>query len=108
MYASQLFSAGISLGYVSRQLGHAKPTVTADHYAKWVGGDDYIEPQRLEDGEVPADLLARISPEIAHRWLTPDNRSAESEGENARRFGGLAGSGGQTRTADLRLMKPPL
>jgi len=34
--------------------------VTAQHYAKWTGGDAYIEPDRLALGEVPADLLARF------------------------------------------------
>ena len=35
-FASQLLTCGVQLGYVSRQLGHSKPTVTADHYAKWL------------------------------------------------------------------------
>ena len=60
-YASQLLTAGIQLGYVSAQLGHADVGITARHYAKWVGGDVYREPMRLELGEVPADLLARLS-----------------------------------------------
>jgi integrase len=62
-YASQLLTCGVQLGYVSRQLGHSKPTVTADHYAKWCGGDDYRDPLAPRDGELPADLLARIPAE---------------------------------------------
>ena len=62
-YASQLLTCGVQLGYVSRQLGHSKPTVTADHYAKWCGGDDYRNPLAPRDGELPADLLARIPAE---------------------------------------------
>jgi len=66
-YASQLFSAGVQLGYVSRQLGHAEPTTTARHYAKWVGSEDdhYRPPVPLLEGEVPADLLARLAPDVA-------------------------------------------
>jgi hypothetical protein len=69
-FASQLVSAGIPLHYVSRQLGHSTTGVTEAHYAKWIPGegDLYVEPIRLDDGEVPADLLARLrahSPQIS-------------------------------------------
>ena len=37
-FASQLITAGIQLGYVSKQLGHADLQVTAQHYARWCGG----------------------------------------------------------------------
>ena len=60
-FASQLLTAGVQLGYVSAQLGHADVAVTARHYAKWVGGDIYREPMMLESGEVPADYLARLA-----------------------------------------------
>ena len=44
------------------QLGHADLSVTAKHYARWCGADDeYREPMHLRDGEIPADLLARIA-----------------------------------------------
>ena len=59
-FASQLLTSGVSLGYVSKQLGHADVAVTAKHYARWAGGDFYREPMVLEPGEVPADLLARL------------------------------------------------
>ena len=58
-FASQLLTCGISLGYVSQQLGHADVAVTAKHYAKWCGGQ-YRAPLALELGEVPADLLGRL------------------------------------------------
>jgi integrase len=61
-FASHLLTAGIPLGYISRQLGHADTAVTARHYARWVG-DEYERPPQLEEGDVPADLLARISEE---------------------------------------------
>ena len=60
-FASQLLSNGIQLVYVQRQLGHSTPQVTARHYAKWCGGDEYEEPIRLRPNEIPADLLARLS-----------------------------------------------
>ena len=83
-YASQLFSAGVQLGYVSRQLGHARPTVTADHYARWIEGDEYREPMALEPGEVPADLLARLSEncsQFAHTTHPGVNPAAEASPE---------------------------
>jgi hypothetical protein len=61
IFASQLLTSGVSLGYVSKQLGHADVAVTARHYSKWAGGDAYREPIALRAGEVPADLLARLA-----------------------------------------------
>ncbi len=60
-FASQLLTAGIQLGYVSRQLGHSDVSVTARHYARWAGGDAYRSPLEVGDDEVPADLLARLA-----------------------------------------------
>jgi integrase len=59
-FASQLLTAGVQLGYVSEQLGHSDVSVTARHYARWVEGSDYRRPLEVREGEVPADLLARI------------------------------------------------
>ncbi len=59
-FASQLLTAGVQLGYVSSQLGHADVGVTARHYARWCGGDSYREPIRLEPGELPCDVLAKL------------------------------------------------
>jgi integrase len=41
-FASQLLTSGVSLGYVSKQLGHADVAVTARHYARRAGGDSYL------------------------------------------------------------------
>lgn len=60
-YASQLLTCSVSLGYVSAQLGHSDVAVTAQHSARWAGGNEYREPFRLEPGEVPADFLARLT-----------------------------------------------
>jgi hypothetical protein len=68
-FASQLLTAGVQLGYASRQLGHADVSVTARHYAKWAGGDAYRQPLEVGEGEVPADLLSRLaakSPQSPH------------------------------------------
>ena len=59
-FASQLLTAGVQLGYVSSQLGHADVAVTARHYARWIEGDRYRQPMVMEGDEVPADLLARL------------------------------------------------
>jgi integrase len=41
-FASLLLSCNVPLLYVSKQLGHAKPTTTLDHYAKWLpSGEQY-------------------------------------------------------------------
>jgi integrase len=59
-FASQLLTAGVQLGYVSRQLGHSDVSVTARHYARWAGGDAYRSPLEVREDEVPADLLFRL------------------------------------------------
>ena len=51
--------------------------VTEKHYAKWIGDDDYREPMRLQEGEVPADLLARLPEKVTTIVTTHRN---ESEG----------------------------
>lgn len=58
-FASHLLTLGIPLGYIAKQLGHANPQITGEHYARWIP-QEYVEPLRLRPGEVPADLLARI------------------------------------------------
>jgi len=78
-YASQLLTAGVQLGYISRQLGHADVAVTAQHYARWVAGSDYWDPMARRPGEVPADFLSRLpvpsgdSPATPH---APDQKAA--------------------------------
>jgi len=39
-YASRLLSAGVPLLYVSKQLGHRKPTTTLKYYATWIPSED--------------------------------------------------------------------
>ncbi len=59
-FASQLLTAGVQLGYLSAQLGHADLSTTARHYAKWCGDAEYNDPMARREGEVPADFLARL------------------------------------------------
>ena len=55
-FASLLLSANVPLLYVSRQLGHAKPTTTLQYYAKWLPEErterfvNHIEPVIAEFG----------------------------------------------------------
>ena len=107
-FASQLFTAGVQLGYISRQLGHSEITTNARHYAKWIDTDEYREPIPLLPGEVPADLIARISGVESPRTPQAADSCEATDIENLKGGEDLRGSGGQTRTADLRLMKPPL
>jgi hypothetical protein len=65
--ASQLLSAGVPLGYVSQQLGHSTVAVTATHYAKWCGEGEYRDPIRLAEGDLPADVLAKLAPPAAQK-----------------------------------------
>lgn len=66
-YASQLLTAGVQLGYISAQLGHADVGVTSRCYARWTGGSDYRDPLPLGPEELPADLLARLSSRRSRR-----------------------------------------
>jgi len=105
-FASQLLTCGVQLGYVSRQLGHSKPTVTADHYAKWCGGDDYRDPLTPRDGELPADLLARIPAESPSYFRHSGGSTRMGVGftnEKPSGIAGLAGADERIRTADLRI-----
>ena len=74
-FASQLITCGVPLGYVSRQLGRADLAVTAQHYAKWAGGDDYRDPMPRLPGELPADFLARLRPSES----SPESQQSPSE-----------------------------
>jgi len=71
-FASQLLTAGVQLGYVSDQLGHADVAVTARHYARWVRAAEYRPPMQLQSGEVPADFLGRMAQE--NRPIRPLNQ----------------------------------
>jgi integrase len=53
-YASRLLSAGVPLLYVSKQLGHAKPTTTLKHYAKYIPSEDrrYVDTLDQESEKV--------------------------------------------------------
>jgi len=74
-FASQLLTAGVQLGYVSQQLGHADVAVTARHYARWAGGHVYRQPMTLAPGEVPADLLARLVADESHQSPTTTEKA---------------------------------
>ena len=63
-FASQLLSAGTPLAYVSKQLGHSTVAITARHYARWCGGDDYRDPVRLDQDELPADVLGKLAGKV--------------------------------------------
>jgi integrase len=99
-YASQLLTAGVQLGYVSRQIGHADVAVTAKHYARWVAGDDYRDPMARQVGELPADFLARLLTNCSHDTESR-HEGAAKPGEIPRVTGGPPG----TRTLDPSLTR---
>ena len=79
-FAFQLFTCGVSLGWVSHALGRSGVDVTAKHYARWLDGAEYRQPFQLEPGEVPPDFLARLTdgperPKTAH-GAAPETREA--------------------------------
>ena len=109
-FASHLLTSGVQLAYVSAQLGHADVSTTAHHYARWCGGAEYRPPLTPGAGELPADLLARIAPVASPQTpLTmaegPVQWDLGEPGQLPVNIRDMRGSGGQTRTADLRLMK---
>ena len=69
-FASWLLTVGVNPAWVSKALGHATWAVTANHYAARIG-DGYREPMALAPGEVPPDLLARLSEKSPGRALDP-------------------------------------
>ena len=71
--ASHLLSGGVPLAYVSNQLGHTAIGTTERHYAKWIEREEYRPSIALKPGEVPADILARLSTEL--RWHSHNGSS---------------------------------
>jgi len=59
-YTSQLLTAGIQLGYISVQLGHADHNVTARHYTA-LDPEGICRTDASASRRGPADLLARLS-----------------------------------------------
>ena len=106
-FASQLLTTGVQLGYVSVQLGHADASITARHYARWIEGDHYREPMILEPGEVPADLLARLSdptsdPSTQSSVDVKNRRGAATARDASGKIGGAEGD----RTPDPQTASP--
>jgi len=116
-FASQLLTAGVQLGYVSQQLGHSDVSVTARHYARWAGGDEYRAPLTIESGEVPADLLARLVVTVgdlnSHHIPTSDTELSDdafaSDSGNTSDDAGITrrrgGDPGAIRTRDPQLRR---
>jgi len=79
-FASLLLSRGAPITYVAAQLGHANPTTTLRHYARWIptAGQRWVD--TLDVGESGSRMVAK--PLVAGR---PDLEVL-----------GLAGAGGGT------------
>ena len=56
-FATTLLLNGITLKWISRQLGHASTAVTERHYARWMDDDEYRNPWQVAEGQVPTDLF---------------------------------------------------
>jgi integrase len=74
-YASLLLSEGVPLVYVSQQLGHAKPTTTLKHYAKWMpsGNRRYVD---ILDREIEKSWHQKLAPK-AEIMLKAETAEAE-------------------------------
>jgi hypothetical protein len=70
-FASQLITAGITVSYVSIQLGHGagrgNTALTEKHYGRFLPRGGYQNPILVEEGEHPADLLVRLNGEESHQ-----------------------------------------
>jgi hypothetical protein len=64
--------------YVSKQLGHAKPTTTLDHYAKWLPSGE----QRF------VDLLDTQLENIGTRSWHQVDKIEEKDAEVVKKYGG--------------------
>jgi integrase len=61
-FGSILVSAGIPIAFIAAQLGHQSTQLTEKHYARWIpDGDEYQAPEPLGPGQVPADIIARLT-----------------------------------------------
>jgi integrase len=66
-FASLLLSAGESVVYVQRQLGHASIQLTVDTYGKWLPIGNKSAVDRLDDPATRVDLLQSGSKVVAKR-----------------------------------------
>jgi len=97
-FASLLLSSGVPLLYVSKQLGHAKPTTTLRYYAHWIPSGD----------ERHVDLLDRPAKKLAPKLGTtvditesaPLSDTSEAA-EVVENLGESTGAGEWGRTTDL-------
>lgn len=67
-FASLLLSANVPLLYVAKMLGHAKPTTTLKHYARWMPDEEKQYMNLLEKSW--------------HQNLAPKTEEPENQGEN--------------------------
>ncbi len=77
-FASLLLSGNVPLLYVSKQLGHAKPTTTLDHYSKW-----------LPDGEQRfVNVLDTQSEKVGTKTWHQVDITEKQDAEVVEKFGG--------------------
>jgi hypothetical protein len=89
-YASLLLSAGIPLAFVSKQLGHQSMQLTERHYAHYMpDGDEYQAPESLARGEVPADLLARLTERAKHPKTSQLPKAQPTGTERSQEYAGI-------------------
>ena len=73
---SLLLSSNVPLLYVSQQLGHAKPTTTLKHYAKWMPSGEQrfvnvLEPRLRKSWHhklAPIDINEEEDSEVVEIW----------------------------------------
>jgi integrase len=95
-YASLLLTAGVSMYYVQRQLGHASIQLTCDTYGKWLPPGNRAAVNLLDSSEaIPAGVTAVVTPplpaEVAvgvdpgssgHSLVTPDDVATDDDAQN--------------------------
>ena len=105
-YASHLLSAGVQLGYVSAQLGHADVGRDGEALRRWAGGDLYREPMQLKGGRGTGRLPrpARRESHQSRSRVPPPPTWGSGTGKSAE-FLGVFGAGNGSRTRDPQLGK---
>ena len=101
-FGSLLIQNGAGIVYVKDQMGHSSIQVTVDTYGHLIPGADVSYVDRL-DQKPPKKTTKRPQPSA-----TPTQPGDEEATELPPYMIHLIGGGGQTRTADLRVMSPSL
>ena len=84
-YASLLLSANAPLLYVAQRLGHAKPTMTLKHYAKWMPDGEQNFSHLLLGTKLAPEVKMIQKPREMAQWSVMADHSPLEGGKVRRR-----------------------